>query len=72
MDLQVAGLVSGFDWKTMVDQLSSVERAPQRRMRVEQRDIGRKNSALSTLKNELTALKTEAEKLKSTDLYDSR
>ena len=72
MDLNVAGLVSGFDWKTMVDQLSSVERAPQRRMRVDQRDIGRKNSALSTLKNELTALKTEAEKLKSTDLYDSR
>ena len=72
MELNVAGLVSGFDWKSMVDQLSSVERAPQRRMRVEQRNIGRKNSALSTLKKELTTLKDEAKKLKVADLYDSR
>ena len=56
----------------MVDQLSSVERAPQRRMRVEQRTIGRKNSALTALKNELATLKTNSKALKETDLYDSR
>ena len=56
----------------MVDQLSNVERAPQRRMMVEQRDIGRKNSALTTLKNELTGLKTNAKALKETSLYDAR
>ena len=72
MDLQVAGLVTGFDWKSMVDQLSNVERAPQRRMRVEQRTLGQKNSALTKLKNELTTLKTNSNTLKETDLYDSR
>ncbi len=56
----------------MVDQLSDVERAPQRRMRVEQNTIYQKNSAYTSLKSELTALKSKAESLKDTDLYDSR
>jgi len=72
MDLNVSGLVSGFDWKSMVDQLSNVERAPQRRMRIEQHTINRKNNSLTTLKNELTTLKDKAKTLKDTDLYDSR
>ena len=72
MELNVAGLVSGFDWKSMVDQLADVERAPQRRMRVEQNTIYKKNTAYSSLKSQLTSLKTTAETLKDTDLYDSR
>ena len=56
----------------MVDQLADVERAPQRRMRVEQNTIYKKNSAYSSLKSQLTSLKTTAETLKDTDLYDSR
>ena len=56
----------------MVDQLSNVERAPQRRMRVEQRTIGQKNGALTKLKNELATLKTNSKALKDSDLYDSR
>ena len=72
MELNVSGLVSGFDWKSMVDQLSDVERAPQRRMRVEQNTIYKKNSAYTSLKSQLTSIKTTSEKLKDTDLYDSR
>ena len=56
----------------MVDQLTSVERSPQRRMRTEQHKISRQNAAFTALKNELTTLKTKAETLKKTDLYDSR
>ncbi len=56
----------------MVEQLSNVERAPQHRMRVEQRSITRKNSALTKLKEELTTLKDKSKELKKTDLYDSR
>ena len=56
----------------MVDQLADVERAPQRRMRVEQNTIYKKNNAYSSLKSQLTSLKTTAETLKDTDLYDSR
>ncbi len=72
MELNVSGLVSGFDWKSMVDQLSDVERAPQRRMRVEQNTIYKKNSAYTSLKSQLTSIKTTSETLKDTDLYDSR
>jgi len=72
MDLNVSGLASGFDWKSMVDQLTNVERAPQQRMRIEQADIKRKNSAFTALKTQLSALKTRSEELKKTDLFDSR
>ena len=72
MELNVAGLVSGFDWKSMVDQLANLERAPQRRMRVEQNTIHKKNSAYTSLKSELTSLQTTAKTLKDSDLYDSR
>jgi flagellar hook-associated protein 2 len=72
MELNVSGLVSGFDWKTMVDQLANVERAPQKRMLVEQRTIQRKNAAYSSLKSELTLLKDKSKTLKDADLYDSR
>ena len=72
MELNVAGLVSGFDWKSMVDKLADVERAPQRRMRGEQNTINRKNSAYTSLKSELTSLQTTAKTLKDSDLYDSR
>ena len=56
----------------MVDQLSNVERAPQGRMRLEQRTLGQKNSAFTKLKEELNSLKSSSEVLKKTDLYETR
>lgn len=72
MDLNVSGLASGFDWKSMVDQLTSVERAPQRRMRTEQAGVRAKNAAFTSLKTELTSLKTVSEQLKDTAFFDTR
>jgi flagellar hook-associated protein 2 len=72
MELNVSGLASGFDWKNMVDQLTAVERAPQRRMRVEQSGIRSKNTAYTRLKSELSSLKTTADELKDTDFFDTR
>jgi len=72
MELNVSGLASGFDWKNMVDQLTAVERAPQRRMRGEQSGIRSKNTAYTRLKSELSSLKTKAEELKDTDFFDTR
>lgn len=72
MDLNVSGLASGFDWKSMVEQLTSVERAPQRRMRTEQAGVRAKNAAFTSLKTELTSLKTISEKLKETSFFDTR
>ena len=56
----------------MVDQLTNVERAPQQRMRIEQADIRRKNSAFTAVKTQLSALQTKSEELKKSDLFDSR
>ena len=56
----------------MVEQLTSVERAPQRRMRTEQAGVRAKNAAFTSLKNELTSLKTVSEKLKETSFFDTR
>ena len=56
----------------MVEQLTSVERAPQRRMRTEQAGVRAKNAAFTSLKTELTSLKTVSEKLKDTSFFDTR
>ena len=56
----------------MVEQLTSVERAPQRRMRTEQAGVRAKNAAFTSLKTELTSLKTVSEKLKETSFFDTR
>ena len=56
----------------MVEQLSNVERAPQRRMQVEQSQIRSKNAAYTRLKSELSSLKTKADGLKTTDFFDTR
>jgi len=39
MELGLSGLASGFEWKSVVDQLVEVERAPQRRARREQYEV---------------------------------
>jgi len=56
----------------MVEQLTSVERAPQRRMRTEQAGVRAKNAAFTSLKTELTSLKNVSEKLKETAFFDTR
>ena len=72
MDLNVAGLASGFDWKTMVDQLADIERSQQRRLRVDQSTYQFKNQILGSIGSQLESLETKAEALGKTDLYDSR
>ena len=56
----------------MVDQLTSVERAPQRRMRAEQASVRAKNAAYTSLKTELSSLKGLSESLKDTSFFDTR
>ena len=63
MDLALSGLASGFDWKSVVDQLVDVERAPQRRARREQVEVAEKNRILGILKDELNSLQTKSKPL---------
>ena len=72
MELALSGLASGFDWKSVVDQLVNVERAPQRRAKRQQYEVQEKNRILGLLKDELTSLQTKSKTLKHSDLYRSR
>jgi flagellar hook-associated protein 2 len=56
--LQLSGLASGLDWRSLVDQLISAERVPQNRLRADRGTGLQTSSALDALKTNLTALQT--------------
>ena len=72
MELNLSGLASGFDWKSMVDQLTDLERLPQKRLLVQQSGIFEKKSTYSSLTTELNVLKGRLESLATGDLFDQR
>ncbi|MEI6567161.1 MAG: flagellar filament capping protein FliD [Verrucomicrobiota bacterium] len=72
MDLGISGLASGFDWKTVVDQLTEVERAPERSLQSQQSLIQQRNSAFGGLKTQLAALQAKITALKDPALFDAR
>ncbi|MDB4642739.1 flagellar filament capping protein FliD [Verrucomicrobia bacterium] len=72
MELGLSGLASGFDWRTMVDQLVDLDRIPQRRLLHEQADLFDKNSSYKSLQTELGVLKGRVKNLTEGDLFDSR
>ncbi|HEY2952242.1 MAG TPA: flagellar cap protein FliD N-terminal domain-containing protein, partial [Verrucomicrobiae bacterium] len=72
MDLGISGLASGFDWRSLIDQLSEVERAPERRLQSEQVTLQQRNAAYGNILTQLTALKTRVDALKDPALFSSR
>lgn len=56
--LQLAGLASGLDWRSLVDKLMEAERIPQNRLRAEKAASTQKTAALGALKDDMTALQT--------------
>src|SRR5437867_1715297 len=71
-DLALSGLASGFDWLSVVDKLTEVERAPQNRLRTEQSLLGLRNTAYGNIVTEMLALKDKADALNESALYTSR
>lgn len=71
-DLGISGLASGFDWKTFVDQMTDVQRAPQKRLLQEQNQITQRNNALTGIKTAIGTLSSRVDALKESSLYDSR
>ena len=67
MGLALSGLASGFDWKSIVDQLIEVSRAPQNRMRTEKSQLATKNSAISEIKGLVSSLKSSLTSLNSAE-----
>jgi flagellar hook-associated protein 2 len=72
LDLSLSGLASGFDWKTVVDQMAEVERAPEKRMLTEQYQLAQRNNSYASLKTELGVLQNRVTKLNDASLFDSR
>ena len=72
VDLSVAGLASGFDWKSVVSQLAQAERAPEAVWARNQTKINAKNSAFTNVTSYLNQLQTAVKALKDTTVYDSR
>ena len=72
MGLALSGLASGFDWKSIVDQLIEVSRAPQNRMRKEQSANATKTSALNDVKSLLSSLKSSLSSLSSAEALQKK
>ena len=72
MQVQLSGLASGFDWNSMVDQLTDLERLPQKRLLLEQSALFEKKNTYSSLSTELTVFKGKLEGLASGDIFDQR
>ena len=72
IDLSLSGLASGFDWKSLIEQLLQVERAPQQRLLAEQSRLNQKNAAYDNIKTQLGNLQTRTTALADALLFDTR
>ncbi len=70
--MQLSGLVSGFDWKSFVDQLITYERAPAGRMQAEIANNQLKLTALGGVESRINDLRAAVKALDSPDLYAAR
>ena len=72
VDLSISGLASGFDWKTVVQQLAQAERAPEAVWSKNQTKINAKNSAYTIVTSYLNQVQLAAKALKDNTIYDNR
>src|SRR6185369_756153 len=72
LDLSLAGLASGLDWKTVVSQLANAERAPETLWQKRQTIINQQNAAFGRINDMLSTLQTDVLALKDASLYNSR
>ena len=72
IDLGLSGLASGFDWRSLVDQLADVERASQRRLRVEQSTLDQRKNAYASIATQLGVLQNRVTALKDGSLFEAR
>ncbi|MBW1913887.1 MAG: flagellar filament capping protein FliD [Deltaproteobacteria bacterium] len=66
----VSGLASGFDWRTIVDQLIAIEHKKVEFIEDEQKAYEKKLGIFQTFNSELLTLKTQAESLSSIDAFN--
>lgn len=72
MDFSLSGLASGFDWKTFIDQIMTVQRAPINKLNVEKTTNINKNAAMVDLETKLNSLQTAVTALGVSGLFSAR
>ena len=70
--LQLSGLASGFDWKTLVDSLMQLERAPVARLETERTNQSKRLSALEGVRSRLQELQSSLANLRLPTLASGR
>jgi flagellar hook-associated protein 2 len=70
--MQLSGLVSGFDWKSFVDQLITYERAPAGRMQTEIANNQLKLTSLGGVESRINDLRAAVKGLDSDQLFHAR
>ena len=70
--IQLSGLVSGFDWKSFMEQIMELNRAPITRLQAEKSTNNSKVSALDNLGTRLNELQTASRALKVDGLFTGR
>ncbi|HEX3624953.1 MAG TPA: flagellar filament capping protein FliD [Verrucomicrobiae bacterium] len=69
-NLAVAGIASGLNWQTIVQELGQAEAAPEIQWEQQQNSINAQNSAFTTIVNDLTTLQTDIQGLQDSSLYE--
>jgi flagellar hook-associated protein 2 len=69
--LAVAGIASGVNWQSIVQELGQAEAAPETEWEQQQSTINAQNAAFTTISNDLTTLQTDIQALQDSTLYES-
>jgi flagellar hook-associated protein 2 len=72
MELGLSGLASNFDWHSLIDQLSDIERVPQQRLLAEQNTLEERNTAYGSILTQLKVLQNRVTSLQSPGLFNAR
>jgi flagellar hook-associated protein 2 len=70
--IQLAGLASGIDWTTLVNELVAAERAPETQMENQQATLQQENSAWQTIGTDLTTFQGSLSTVLGANFFDSR
>jgi flagellar hook-associated protein 2 len=70
--VNLAGLASGFDWNSFVNQMVAAEQIPEQRYRSQQGTILQENNAYGSIKTELGVLTNRLTNLKDPNFFASR
>ncbi len=69
--LAIAGVASGTNWQTIVQELGQAEAAPETQWEQQQSNLNTQNAAYGTIASDLTALQTDIQNLQGSSLYES-